>query len=80
MRERFPLSYLLSSQSVNHGLNSAADYLGVNPEGTDPCIVNYQQYFLTGFVDFNDGQVCPAQNAFATCGILSALQGSTCRR
>lgn len=80
MRERFPFTFLLSSQSVNHGLNSAADAPGQNPEGSDPCLTNYQRYFLNGYVDFNDGQVCPAANALGTCGITAALSGSICAR
>jgi hypothetical protein len=49
MRENFPYTSLLTSQSISHGL-------GGGYEG--PCQQYIARYFEEGYVGFNDGLVC----------------------
>ena len=65
MRENFPLTRLLTSRSVNHGLSKAREHNTKDP-ACQSLIVNY---FKTGFVGFTDGIVCEAtsNNDIANC-------------
>ncbi len=55
MRENFKSATLLTSRSVNHGLNSAFDQ---GMRGGNGCITHYQRYFQQGYIDVPDGTVC----------------------
>jgi hypothetical protein len=51
MREHFPTTSLLTSQSIFHGLNTVG-----NPYG--PCQKYITNYLETGVIDWTDGTVC----------------------
>ncbi len=55
MREHFKSATLLTSRSVNHGLNVARDsHLTVDQR----CLSNIFRYLKNGEIDFTDGKVC----------------------
>ena len=52
MREHFPSTSALTSQSINHGVNA-------NVGGADgPCQSYIVNYLATGVIDWTDGTVC----------------------
>lgn len=73
-RENFPMTHLLTSRSVNHGLNDAKSNGASDPN----CIRHYQHYFLTGEIDFVDGHVCEADDINASCTIIDIMTGGRC--
>ncbi|EJK49871.1 hypothetical protein THAOC_31214 [Thalassiosira oceanica] len=76
MRQNFPLASLLTSRSVNHGLDVAR----AAGNKTDPvCQGHVQRYFKTGAVDFVDGHVCESEPINDSCTILNVLSGEGCK-
>lgn len=74
MRQNFPLASLLTSRSVNHGLNDARAN-----GATDPvCQGHVQRYFKTGVVDIVDGHVCESDPITDSCTISDALTDGRC--
>jgi hypothetical protein len=68
MRENFKLANLLTSRSVNHGLESTEEVSILDPE----CITNVHRYFKTGIVNFPDGTVCEvSQMCHMICVVLA---------
>ena len=54
MRASFPNAKLLTSRSVNHGIDSARESIS----GDRRCYGNILRYLKNGVIDFQDGKVC----------------------
>ena len=54
MRDHFNSAHLLTSRSMNHGMQNAMESLAKDKT----CYGNILRYFKNGYVDFNDGKVC----------------------
>lgn len=75
MREHFKSATLLTSRSVNHGLNVARDsHLTVDQR----CLSNIFRYLKNGEIDFTDGKVCESKGALTGCTIDGILTGQKC--
>ena len=57
MRQNFKRASLLTSRSVNHGMNMAIN-IGHSGEFDPECQNLIVDYFEKGYVDFVDGHVC----------------------
>mmetsp|Transcript_30101 Transcript_30101/g.64558 ORF Transcript_30101/g.64558 Transcript_30101/m.64558 type:complete len:625 (+) Transcript_30101:146-2020(+) len=75
MRENFKSATLLTSRSVNHGLNSAFDQ---GMRGGNGCISHYQRYFEQGYIDVPDGTVCESDAIGDVCTINEIITGQGC--
>ncbi|EJK52397.1 hypothetical protein THAOC_28331 [Thalassiosira oceanica] len=74
MRQNFPLSSLLTSRSVNHGIGSAR----ANGKADPACQAYIQRYFKYGEVDFVDGHVCESDSITDSCSITDVMSGERC--
>ncbi|EJK57934.1 hypothetical protein THAOC_21982 [Thalassiosira oceanica] len=74
MRQNFPLSSLLTSRSVNHGIGSAR----ANGKADPACQAYIQRYFKYGEVDFVDGHVCESDSITDSCSITDVMSNGRC--
>lgn len=74
MRNNFKSATLLTSRSVNHGINAAIGSLSSD----SACYDNILRYLETGVVDFTDGKVCESAEIGDSCTIAEILSNGQC--
>ena len=78
MRENFPSTALLTSRSVNHGMNTNM----VHGKWDPVCNGLIRDYFRDGVVGFVDGHVCESDPIGDSCtinDIVDGGRGDVCR-
>ena len=76
MRENFPSADLLTSRSVNHGMNS--NIMNGKRDGfSEDAVCNglIHDYFRDGVVGFVDGHVCESDPVGDSCTIKDIVNG-----
>ncbi|EJK75644.1 hypothetical protein THAOC_02626 [Thalassiosira oceanica] len=74
MRNNFKSATLLTSRSVNHGINAAIGSLSSD----SACYDNILRYLETGVVDFTDGKACESAEIGDSCTISEILSNGQC--
>lgn len=74
MRDSFKSATLLTSRSVNHGVEAARESMS----GDRRCYGNILRYLKNGVVDFQDGKVCDAMPIGSSCTISDILLNDNC--
>ena len=76
MRENFPSTALLTSRSVNHGMNTNMMHGKWDGNSEDPvCNGLIRDYFRDGVVGFVDGHVCESDPIGDSCTIKDIVDG-----
>ena len=75
MREHFKSASLLTSRSVNHGIQSAIESMA---DADKRCYSHILRYLKSGTVDFTDGTVCEAAHIGDSCDISSIVSSGRC--